>query len=62
MMPLSLFEDPLMTNPAVVGTRSMPVAVPTSRDLVVSSRPRPPTSQDGGRMEEEATAGAYEGV
>jgi hypothetical protein len=61
MMPLSLSDDPFMTNLAVDGMQTMPGALPTSDLLAILSGLQPATSQDGGRMEEEVTTGAYEG-
>jgi len=57
-MPLSLFGDPFMAIPVADGMQTMPVALPMSDR---SSGSQPATSQDGNRMEEEVTPGAYEG-
>ena len=61
MMPPILFDNPLMTNPAVDEMQTIPVALPMSGGLVISSGSLPATSRDGGRMKEEATTGAYDG-
>ena len=61
IMPLTPFDDPLMTSFAGDGMQNMPVAFPTSGGLVISGGLQPATSQDGGRMKEEAAPGAYDG-